>query len=227
MIVYGAILSPFVRKVLMFAAEKGLEIENRPGGMGQGGDAFIEASPFGKMPAFRHRGAAADGSDYLLADSSAICAYLDAKYPDNPLIPAEPCARGECIWLDEFADTILMVTGGKMFFNRIVAPYFLGREGDLAAAAAAEAEELPRLLNWLDARLAGRDYFVGLALCLADVSVAVVLGNIKQAGGEVDAARYPNLARWLGAVEARPSLSAYNSKMLKIIDKITGAAVQG
>lgn len=227
MIVYGAILSPFVRKVLMFAAEKGLEVEHRPGGMGQGGDEFVEASPFGKMPALRDPGAAADGSDYLLADSSAICAYLDAKYPENPLIPSEPCARGECIWLDEFADTILMATGGKMFFNRIVAPYFLGREGDLAAAAAAETEELPRLLDWLDARLAGRDYFVGFALCLADVSVAVMLGNIKQAGGDVDAAAHPNLARWLDAVEARPSLSVYNTKMLKIITKVAGAATTG
>ncbi len=222
MIIYGAILSPFVRKVAMFAAEKGVEVELRPGGMGQGGDEFAEASPFGKMPALRDVGAAPDGSDFLLSDSSAICAYIDAKYPENPLIPAEPCARGECIWLDEFADTILMTTGGKMFFNRVVMPYFLKRDGDLAAAAMAEAEELPRLLDWLDARLAGRDYLIGDALTLADISVVVMFHNIIECGGSVDAGTHPNLKRWLDAVSARPSLAPHNAKMSAIIAKARG-----
>ncbi|MEQ1724500.1 MAG: glutathione S-transferase family protein [Sphingopyxis sp.] len=221
MIVYGAILSPFVRKVMMFAAEKGLVVENRSVGIRSDDPEFVEASPFGKMPAFRDPGANADGSDYVLADSSAICAYLDAKYPDHPLIPADPRARGECIWIDEFADTILMATGGKMFFNRIVAPHFLGREGDLAAADAAQRDELPKLMSWIDARLAGRDYFVGDALTLADISVAMMFGNIAHAGGSVDARAHPNLARWLGAINARPSLAPLNAHMAAIIAKLT------
>ncbi|MEQ1689629.1 MAG: glutathione S-transferase family protein, partial [Sphingopyxis sp.] len=216
MIVYGAILSPFVRKVMMFAGEKGLAVENRSVGIRSDDPEFVEASPFGKMPAFRHRGANDDGSDYVLADSSAICAYLDAKYPAHPLIPAEPRARGEAIWLDEFADTILMATGGKMFFNRIVAPYFMGREGDLAAADAAQRDELPKLMNWIDARLAGRDYFIGDALSLADISVAMMFGNIRHAGGEVQPALHPNIAHWLRAVEARPSLAPHNAHMAAI-----------
>ncbi len=80
MILYGASLSPYVRKVLAFAAEKGLELELRPGGMGQGGPDFEAASPFRRMPALR------DG-DFAISDSSAIVAYLEAKYPDPVLIP--------------------------------------------------------------------------------------------------------------------------------------------
>ena len=53
MIVYGASLSPFVRKVLAFGAEKGLELEHRPLGLGSDDPGFLEASPFRKIPARR------------------------------------------------------------------------------------------------------------------------------------------------------------------------------
>ena len=75
MIVYGSSLSPFVRKVLAFAAEKGIEVESRPVGLGSEDPEFREASPFGKMPAL------VDG-DYCLADSSAIIHYLEALHPE-------------------------------------------------------------------------------------------------------------------------------------------------
>ena len=51
MIVYGSTLSPYVRKVVGFAAEKGLAIEVKPSGMGRGGPDFEAATPFRKMPA--------------------------------------------------------------------------------------------------------------------------------------------------------------------------------
>lgn len=207
MIIYGAILSPFVRKAMMFAGEKGVAYENVMGGMGQGGEEFAAASPFGKMPALRDPGAGFDGKDYLLADSTAICVYLDAKHPENPLIPAEARARGETIWLDEFGDTLLMACGGKMFFNRVVSPVFLKAPGDLAAAELAECQELPRLLDWLDGRIGDRAYLVGDALTLADISVVAPLLNIRHAGGASMIAARGNVSRWMAAMEARPSIA--------------------
>ena len=86
MILYGSSLSPYVRKVLAFAGEKGIELELQPTGFPNPGPEFLEASPFRKMPAFR------DG-DYALADSSAIIHYLEAKHPEPALIPSDPgCA---------------------------------------------------------------------------------------------------------------------------------------
>ena len=72
MILYGSSLSPFVRKVLAFAAEKGIALDLQPTGFPNPTPEFLEASPFRKMPALR------DG-DYLLADSSAIVHYLEAR----------------------------------------------------------------------------------------------------------------------------------------------------
>jgi glutathione S-transferase len=136
MIVYGSSMSPYVRKVLAFAAEKGIEVELKPLGLNSDDPEFLEASPFRKIPAFR------DG-DFAISDSSAIVAYLDALKPEPALIPTEPKARARAIWYDEFADTIMGACGTKMFFNRIVAPRFLKREGDMVAADKAEGEELP------------------------------------------------------------------------------------
>ena len=128
MIVYGASLSPFVRKVLVFAAEKGIEVELKPTGLGNKDPEFIAASPFGKMPGLR------DG-DFAISDSSAIVAYMEAVKPEPNLIPAEPKARARTIWFDEFRIR-LFACGGKSFFNRIVAPRFWGRRATRGAAKA-------------------------------------------------------------------------------------------
>ena len=223
MIVYGAVLSPFVRKVLAVAGEKGVAIESRRGGFGQGGEEFAQASPFGKIPAFRDPGARADGGDLLLADSSAIAHYLEAKYPDPPLIPADAALRGETVWLDEFADTILMGIGGRMFFNRFVMPVFLGQAGNLADADRAESDDLPRALDWLDRRIGDRPWLVGDAITLADFSVAAPFANIAHAGYILDVTRYPNIHRWLGSVNARPHVAQPLAKMAAIIAKMGGA----
>src|SRR5206468_10747692 len=108
-----------------------------------------------KIPGF------SDG-DFGISDSSAIVHYLEAKFPNPALIPAEPKARARTIWYDEFADTILTGCGAKMFFNRVVAPRFLGRAGDLAAADTAEREELPPIVDYLERVVPGDGgYLVG------------------------------------------------------------------
>ena len=161
MILYGSSLSPFVRKVLAFAAEKGIELDVQAVGPNDPNPDFRAASPFGKMPGF------ADG-DYRLADSSAIIHYLEAKHPEPALIPADPKLRGRTIWFDEFGDTILAGCGAKMFFNRVVAPRFLKRPGDMDAAAAAERDELPPILDYLETVVPSADgYLVGDSLTLA------------------------------------------------------------
>jgi glutathione S-transferase len=199
MIVYGSSLSPFARKVLVYAAERGLEVEKHQTAPGSTDADFAEASPFRKIPAMR------DG-DYCLSDSSAIIHYLEAKYPDAPLVPVEAEARGKVVWFDEFADTILMSCGAKMFFNRIVAPRFLGLPGDAAVADAAEKTELPPILSYLES-VAPDDFLVGGALTLADIAVASPFVNFIHLGVAPDKARYPRLTAYMDRMLARPSFA--------------------
>ena len=227
MIIYGMLPSPFVRKALMFAAEKGVDAQYQPGGFGQGGDEFAQASPFGKIPAMRVSGANADGSDFLLADSTAICVYIDAAYSDNPLIPADPQQRARVFWFDEFADTIMMAAGQKVFFNRVVLPLFMDMAGNDAAAAEGEAHDVPRVLNWLEQEIGDKDFLVGDGLTLADISVAAPLVNLREGGIAITPETYPNIARWSAAIEARPSLARSNGKMTAAIAQARAAKSAG
>ena len=202
MILYGSSLSPFVRKVLAFAAEKGIELDVQPVGPGDPNPDFRAASPFGKMPAF------ADGG-YRLADSSAIIHYLEAKHPEPALIPADPQLRGRTIWFDEFGDTILANCGAKMFFNRVVAPRFLGRPGDLDAADKAEREELPPILDYLESVAPEEGFLVGDRLTLADIAVASPFANLGHLGCDLDVARHPRTCAYVERILARPSFAPW------------------
>ncbi len=202
MIVYGSSMSPYVRKVLAFAAEKGIDLESRPIGLGSDDPEFRQASPFGKIPAFRDR-------DFTIADSSAIVAYLEAIRPDPALIPVDARARARTIWYDEFADTIIGACGNKMFFNRIVAPRFLKREGDLAMAEKAECEELPPLLDYLQGVIPGSGFLVEDRLTLADLAVASPFANFRHLGLVWDLSRHGKVKAYVEAILARPSFKPW------------------
>ena len=200
MILYGSSISPFVRKVLAFAAEKGIELESKPLGLGSEDPDFRAASPFGKIPALQ------DG-DFGISDSSAIVAYLDALKPDPVLIPSEPRARARTIWFDEFADTVLFDCGRVMFFNRLVAPRFLKREGDLAAADKAEREQLPGILDYLERVVPEDGYLVGDTITLADIAVASPFVNLSHVG--VHVGDRPKLAAYVERILSRPSFKQW------------------
>ena len=214
MILYGSTMSPFVRKVAAFAAEKGIELDLEPIGLGDPNPEFRKASPFGKMPGF------ADG-DYYLADSSAIIHYLEAKHPQPELIPSEPRLRGKCIWYEEFADSILAGCGGKMFLNRIVAPIFLKRPGDLAAADSAERDELPTILDYVESIAPeGDGYLVGGRLTLADIAIASPFANLRHLKVDLDGERWPRTIAFTQRILSRPSFAPWVAKEAAFLEKV-------
>ena len=212
MIVYGSSLSPFVRKVVAFAAEKGIELEVVPVAPGSQDPQFREASPFGKMPGFR------DG-DFAISDSSAIVAYLEAVKPEPNLIPTEARARARTIWFDEYSDTILFACGGKMFFNRIVGPRFLGVPGDEEIAAKAECEELPPLLDYLEGAIPESGYLVEDRLTLADISVASPFANLRHLNVAIDPGRHPKVLAYVERMLARPSFAPMIEQEARFLER--------
>ena len=81
MILLGASVSPFVRKVLVVAAEKGVKLENRPINPSTSTDPlFLANSPFRKVPLLVD-------ADFTLADSTAIVTYLEALHPQPAADP--------------------------------------------------------------------------------------------------------------------------------------------
>lgn len=202
MLLMGANVSPFVRKVLVVAAEKGIALEHRPINPTTSDDPqFLAASPFRKIPAFM------DG-DFSVADSTAIITYLEAKFPQNPVIPTDARQRATAIWYEEMADTIFFPAGQKIFFNRVVLPKFLNRAGDLAAADEAQATALPPVYAYLEKMVPASGFLVGGALSIADIAITSMLVNMHLCSAGVDAARYPKLAAYYARISARPSFAA-------------------
>jgi len=215
MIVYGSSLSPFVRKVLAFGAEKGIALELKASGLGNKDPEFLAASPFGKMPGLR------DG-DFGISDSSAIVAYLEAVKPEPNLIPTEARARARTIWFDEYSDTILFACGGKMFFNRIVAPRFLGQAGDEEIAAKAECEELPPLLDYLETMIPDSGFLVEDRLTLADISVASPFANLQHLDFAIDEKRHPKVKAYVETILARPSFAPWIQAETAFLSRTAG-----
>lgn len=199
MIVYGNSASPFVRKTLVFAAEKSIEVEVQQAGMGAGPPEFKQASPFGKMPGFK------DG-DFLISDSTAIITYLDTIKPEPNLIPLEAKARARTIWYEEFVDTVLIPCMAVMFRNRIIAPMF-GQPADLAAADRAEKEQLPPLLDYVETVIPASGFLVEDRLTLADIALASPYVNMAHLGLRPDEAKHPKTAAFVKAMHARPSFA--------------------
>ena len=213
MILYGSTLSPFVRKTAAFLREKGIDFDLQPTGLPTPSPEFCAASPFRKMPAM------VDG-DYSLCDSTAICHYLEAKHPAPSLIPSEPKALGKVVWFDEFSDTIMAACGAKMFFNRVVAPRFMGRPGDEAVAEAAERDELPPILDYIETVVPdGHGYMVGDRLTLADIAMASPFVNLSHLEVQLDEARYPKTVAYVQRILSRPSFAPLIEKEIAFMQK--------
>ncbi|MCM8557274.1 glutathione S-transferase family protein [Sphingomicrobium sediminis] len=220
MIIYGASMSPYVRKVIAAAMLKEFDFKVKSLGMRDPDPEFREASPFGKIPGLRH-------GDYTLADSSAIIHYFEALQPEPSLLPKDAEALGKVIWWDEFADTILVSCGLKMFFNRVVSPLFAKQPGDLEEARRAECEELPPILDYFEGQVPDADgYLVGGRLTLADLAVASPFANLDHANAEVDWARYPRIEAWSRRMLAEPyfkgSVSREQAFFRKVGHEVTG-----
>src|SRR5215475_9574875 len=200
--VYGASASPFVRKVRVFLAEKGIPYELEPIFPFGADPEFRKMSPLGKIPAFR------DG-DRTLADSSIICSYIERTHPTPPLYPSDPYEHARALWFEEYADGgMVMVIGPKIFFQKFVAPRFFNRPTDEAMVSKAVEEELPPMFDYLEGELGQGDYLVGRTLSIGDIGVATQFVQLRHCGLPVDRKRWPKLAAYIERMHARPSFRA-------------------
>ncbi len=210
--IYGFPISPFVRKVHLVAAEKGIAVELALSNPADPAAEFLVASPFRKIPAL------IDG-DFTLCDSTAIATYFEALQPEPSITPGNAKAKAKAIWFEEFADTILIASGGKVLFNRFVSPKLMGKPGDETTAEQG-LKELEPILAYLESQcgdgwLAGDDFSIG------DIAVAATLRSLGYIDLDPNPATHPRTAAWYDRVKARPSWS----KVAALEDKIVGRAL--
>lgn len=198
---YGANISPFVRKARVFLAEKGLQYEYEQVSPFPPSENLRRLSPLGRIPAFQ------DG-DKTMADSSIICAYLEKIHPQPMLYPSEPYDYARALYFEEYGDGGLApIIGAKIFFNKIVGPMVMKRPVDEALVKTAVEKDLPPMFDYLENSLSG-DFLVGNRLTIGDIGVSTQFVNLKHAGYQVDGGKWPKLRAYVDRMHSRPSFKA-------------------
>ena len=200
-IVHGANASPFVRKLRVALAEKGIQYELDPV-MPMGVSAeYKQKSPLGKIPCWEEDG-------YVLPDSSCIIAYLERTHPKPALYPEDAKQFGRALFYEEYADSKLTETLGGVFFQRVVRKLIFKQEGDESIARKKIDEEAPPVFDWLEGQIGEREWLVGTRFSIADLATASPFVNYAHAGERPDAKRWPRLTAYLERVHSRPSYKA-------------------
>ncbi len=225
LILYGAPLSPFVRKAEVVLREKGIPFESESVNILPMPDWFKAISPARRIPVLRDTSIGTEGRAGTLPDSSAICAFLEQKQPDPPLYPREPFAHGRAIWLEEWADSELAGAIGLGIFRPLMFPRFQGKAPDVETAKATWHEKLPRLFDYLEeeleaagaARPEDARHLLGGALSIADVAVGVQLAQLEMVAGLPDVRRWPRAVTFAERTIARPSFAPNLAICRKIV----------
>jgi glutathione S-transferase len=207
LVIYGMKGSPFVRKVQVLLAEKGLEYEFVMASPFPAPDWFAEISPAKRIPVLRDRSIGTEGVAGTIPDSSAICAYVERKYPQPALYPHGDFDYGRALWFEEYADSELAARVGLGLFRPMVMAKMFGKEPDVERARKTLREDLPPIFDYLEKSTAGRQFLVGEALSIADVAVATQFVNFHHAGAHLDTARWPSLAGYIERMHSRPSFA--------------------
>jgi glutathione S-transferase len=196
-ILHGSNISPYVRKVRVALAYKGIEVDSVQQIPFGAPPEYVAKSPLSKIPCWEE-------GDLILPDSSVILAYLEHRYPDPPLLPAEAGPRARALWFEEYADTKVAVTVAGVFFERVVKPSVFKKETDPRVVDKALNESLPEILDYLTGCLGDDEYMVGGAFSIADIALTTPFVNFAIAGEKIDAQRWPEMSAYVERIHALP-----------------------
>ena len=197
-ILHGANLSPYVRKVRVALAEKGIAYDAVPVFPFGERTEYRKISPLGKIPCWQE-------GDFTLPDSSAILAYLERKQPKPALVPADAHEFGRALWYEEYADSQLAIVCTPPFVQRVVNGKIMKQPVDEAAIQKAMTELAPPTFDYLEREIGDREFLAGGQFGIADIAVASFFVNMEHGGETVDASRWPKLAEYLDRIHSRPS----------------------
>lgn len=219
-IVYGGSVSPFVRKVRVALAEKGIEYKLDQVSPFNPPPEFLAISPLKRIPVLRDTDVPEPNT---LPDSSIICDYLEHKFPKPALYPADAFERARALWYEEYADTAMApAIGTGLFFERIVKRMMRGTP-DETVCQKTLSEKLPPLFDHLEHEIGAREFLAGGAFSIADIAIGTMFVNFAHCGEALDAARWPKLAAYVARIHARPSFKALIDEESPIIQRFSAA----
>jgi glutathione S-transferase len=210
--IYGVPISVHTRKVIVAAIAQDLPHEvvpvvpvipdNPP-------PNWRQLSVTGKIPALT------DG-DFTLADSAAICAYLDRAHPGGTLYPRDAQAYGLALSLEQYAGTVFRDVVHPLFHEVFVHPKIHNIPADQARIDAVLTHAVPEAFGYLDSLL-DRDYLAGGTLSVADVAVVSNLVTYQYIGFDLYRERFPRLAGLFDRAVRHPAMREALRRELPVV----------
>lgn len=205
---YDCATAPSPRRARILLAEKGVAHATVQVNLAQGeqlGEAYRAINPMCTVPALKLD----DGG--LLTDNAGIAAWLEAAYPEPPLMGRTPAEKAEIAswnWRIEFEGLMpiaeaLRNSSPGMVNRALPGPVNYAQIPELAQRGVAR---LQNFFNTLDAQLAGRDTVVASGFSLCDITAAVAVDFariVRVKPGE----QHANLRRWREAMAQRPAFN--------------------
>lgn len=190
-------LSPFSRKVRLSLGEKKIEVELVEERYWEGDTDFLRRNPAGKVPVLKMDGR-------TMADSTAICEFIEEKFPTPPLLPRDANMRYEARrlvgWFDDkFYHEVTSKLTGERVFRKVMGTGYPDST-NVKAGAKAVKYHLDYMAHLLDERrwLAGND------MTLADFAAAAQLSCLDYTS-DVDWNRHEVVKDWYAKIKSRPA----------------------
>ncbi|WP_299648723.1 glutathione S-transferase family protein [uncultured Jannaschia sp.] len=194
---YHFALSPFCRKVRLVLAEKKLEVELVDERYWEQGSEFLRRNPAGKVPVLRIDG-------LTLAESGAICEYLEETRPEPALMPEGAADRAEVrrlvAWFD---DKFHQEVTSKLVYERIHKK--LTRAGYPDGANVKQGVRAIKFhLDYMGWLLDRNRWLAGSSLSMADFAAAAHLSCLDYSS-DVDWNRNEAVSTWYAKIKSRPA----------------------
>jgi glutathione S-transferase len=197
-------IGPNPQVVRSFAAEKGLslQMENIDIMKGENRQApYLKKNPAGGSPCLE-----LDNGSYI-SEITAICEYLEDKFPAKPLIGSTPEEKAETrMWVRRIDLNICEPLANGFRYSQGL-PMFKDRMPTLPEAAEGLKRIAQEKITWLDGLMAGKEYVCGKRLTLADVLLYSFLSFGTQVGQPLND-KNKNIKAWYDRMAARPSAKA-------------------
>jgi len=194
--------APNPRRVRIFLAEKGIEVERVDVSIAAKAnldDAYLAKNPLGILPTLELD----DGR--LLPESMAICRYLEELHPEPPLFGRDAWERANVERWNRHAELEVLLNIAHAFQHS--SPFWVGRREQVAGYGELARKRLIERMAWFDSVLEGKTFLVGDRLSIADITLYAGLDFAKVVKVRVDETT-PNLLRHYRAMGERPSAKA-------------------
>ena len=199
-------LSPFCRKVRLSLAEKRIEVKLAEARYWEQDTEFLRRNPAGKVPVLRMDG-------MMMAESAAICEYIEERHPEPPLMPRDPAARYEVRRLvGWFDDKFHHEVTSKLLYER-VNKKVTGQGYPDSANVKAGAKAIKFHIDYMGWLLDQRRWLAGDSLSLADFAAAAHFSSLDYIS-DVDWNRNDNVRDWYAKIKSRP---AFRSLLADVI----------